>query len=258
MSPRWNSRMVHSRERFLEMENFLHWFLTMDSWQASVSSTSSYAGADDCCFYSGRRKDRPLVRLTLHIFIYRGAYHTNSSEVIRDIDALRKHGHASLAFFYCDFREDQKKELRGLLSSLLVQLCHQSDTYCDVLSDFYSEYGSGSQHASDDALVGCLKDLLKLPGQTPVYLVVDGLDECPITADMPTPREEVLNFIDDLVKLELPNLRICLTSRPEIDVKAVLSPLTSSSISLHREKGQIQDIVNYIRSVVNTNKGMRR
>jgi hypothetical protein len=29
---------------------------------------------------------------------------------------------ASLAIFYFDFREDQKKDLRGLLSSLLAQL----------------------------------------------------------------------------------------------------------------------------------------
>lgn len=171
---------------------------------------------------------------------------------------MRKDGDALLAFFYFDFREDQKKELRGLLSSLLVQLCHQSESYCDVLSAFYSEHGSGSQHASDDALVGCLKDLLKLPGQIPVYLVVDGLDECPITAHMPSPREEVLNFIDDLVKSKLPNLRICLTSRPEIDVKVVLSPLTSYSVSLHREKGQMQDIDKYISFVVNTDKGMRQ
>src|SRR5260221_11926977 len=185
--------MVHSRERFLEMENFLHWFLTMDSWQASVSSTSSYAGADDCCFYSGRRKDRPLVRLTLNIFIYRGAYDTNSSEVIRDIDALRKHVHASLAFFYCDFREDQKKELRGLLSSLLVQLCHQSDSYCDILSKLYSDHAKGLRSPSDDALVGCLKDLLKLPRQAPVYVIVDALDECPESSAVLSPRVEVLN-----------------------------------------------------------------
>jgi hypothetical protein len=55
-----------------------------------------------------------------------------SSTIVEDIDAMRKAGLASLAFFYCDFREDQKKDLRGLLSSLLVQLCHQSDSYCDI------------------------------------------------------------------------------------------------------------------------------
>ena len=171
---------------------------------------------------------------------------------------MRKVGLASLAFFYCDFRETQKKNLRGLLSSLLVQLCFQSDSYCDMLSNFFTEHGRGSQHASDDALIGCLKDLFKLPGQAPVYLVVDALDEYPITSDMPSPREEVLNLISELLKSGLPNLRICVTSRPETDVKVVLNPLTSYSVSLHREKGQIRDIKDYIKSVVNTDQGMQR
>jgi hypothetical protein len=171
---------------------------------------------------------------------------------------MRKIGLASLAFFYCDFKEDKKKVLRGLLSSLLVQLCHQSNSYCGVLSELYLTHGCGLQQASDDALIGCLKDLLKVPGQAPVYLVVDALDECPITAYMPSPREEVLNLIDELVKSGIPNLHLCVTSRPETDVKAILDPLTSYSISLHSEKGQMRDIDNYIRSVVNTDKGMRK
>jgi len=56
-----------------------------------------------------------------------------SSAIIQDIDAMRKSGLASLAFYYCDFRGDQKKDRRGLLASMLVQLSHQSDSYCDML-----------------------------------------------------------------------------------------------------------------------------
>ena len=37
-----------------------------------------------------------------------------SSAIIEDIRVLQKSGLASLAFFYCDFREDQKKDRRGL------------------------------------------------------------------------------------------------------------------------------------------------
>ena len=98
---------------------------------------------------------------------------------------MRKAGLASLAFFYCDFREDQKRGLRGLLSSLLVQLCHQSDSYCDILTNFYSENAKGSRDPSDDALAECLMKLLKLPGLAPVYLIVDALDECPNTSAVP-------------------------------------------------------------------------
>ena len=171
---------------------------------------------------------------------------------------MRKSGLASLAFFYCDFREDQKKNLRGLLSSLLVQLCHQSDSYCDILSYLYLEHAKGSRHPSDDALVKCLGEILKLPGQAPVYLIIDALDECAIKSSMPSPREKVLVLVGELLDSQFPNLRICVTSRPETDIKAVLDPLTFRSISLHDESGQLEDIDSYIKSVVKMDRMMRR
>ncbi|KAF8468611.1 hypothetical protein DFH94DRAFT_847987 [Russula ochroleuca] len=180
------------------------------------------------------------------------------STIIQDIDAMRKAGLASLGFFYCDFREDEKKSLRGLLSSLLVQLCHQVDSYHEVLSKFYTEYANGSRDPGNDALAGCLKDLLKLPGQAPVYLIVDALDECPNASTIPSPRAKVLNFMEELIKPQFPNLRICLTSRLETDIKVVLDPLVLRSVSLHDERGQKEDINEYIKSVVSTHPENQR
>ena len=171
---------------------------------------------------------------------------------------MRKLGLASLAFFYCDFREDQKKDIRGLLSSLLVQLGHQSDPYCDVLFKLYLEHANGSRQPSDEVLVECLKEMLKLPGQAPVYFIMDALDECPITSSLPSPRDKVLMFVEELIASQLPNLRICVTSRPETDIKVVLYPLTFHFISLHDECGQMDDIENYIKSVVDADQMMRR
>jgi hypothetical protein len=160
--------------------------------------------------------------------------------------------------FYYDFRDEKKKDLHGLVSSMLVQLCHQSDSYCNILSNFYIDHEEGSQDPGDDELVCCLKDILDLPGQAPIFLIVDGLDECPDTTSLPSPREVVLNFLKDLIDSQHPNLRICVTSRPETDIKLVLDPLTFRSISLHEEKGQKEDIEKYIRSVVTTSGKMRR
>ena len=175
-----------------------------------------------------------------------------SSTVIEDIHAMQKVGLASFAFFYCDFREDRKKELRGLFSSFLVQLYHQSDSYFDILSKFYSEHGKGSRPPTNDALAGCLMDLLKLPGLAPVYLIVDALDECPNPSVVRSPREEVLNLIKELVNAQIRNLRVCVTSRPELDIKSILDPLIFRSVSLHDESGQKRDIEDYIKSVINT------
>ena len=181
-----------------------------------------------------------------------------SSSIIQDIVAMQKAGLASLAFFYCDFREDQKKDLRGLLSSLLVQLCHQSDSYSDILFKFYSDHAKGSRHPSDDELARCLTDLLKLPRQAPVYVIVDALDECPNTSAVRSPRAKVLNLIQELIKSRCPDLRICVTSRPETDIKDVLDTLTFSTLSLHDEGGQKRDIEDYIKSVIHTHPKNRR
>ena len=181
-----------------------------------------------------------------------------SSTIIQETDVMRKSGLASLAFYYHDFREDQKQDRRGLLSSILFQLCDQSDTYHDVLSTFYSTHRHGAQNPSNDELLRCLKELLDLPGQAPVYLIIDALDECPNTSAIPSPREQVLTLLEHLVESRLRNLRLCVTSRPETDIKIALEPLTFRSISIHDESGQKEDIENYIRSVVNTDPKNRR
>ena len=169
---------------------------------------------------------------------------------------MQKLGLASLAIFYHDFREDGKKHLSGLLSSVLFQLCNQSDSYYDILFAFYATHDNGAQLPGDDQLVQCLMDLLKCPGARPVYLVIDALDECPSTSSLSSSRENLL-FLEDLIKAQLPNLRICVTSRPEIDINAILEPLAFRSVLLHDESGQKQDIIKYIESTVHTNKNMK-
>jgi NACHT domain len=174
-----------------------------------------------------------------------------SSTIIQDIDTMRRAGLLSLAFFYFDFREEKKKGLRGLVSSLLVQLCRQSDYYHDRLFKFYLEHAPGFHCPSDDTLVGCLKDLLKLPGLAPVYIIVDALDECPNIPAVRSPRQEVLNLIELLIKSQFPNLRICVTSRPETNIKDILDPLTFRPVSLPSEPGHRKDIMSYIKLVIN-------
>ena len=208
-------------------------------------------------FHSGRWKKRLLVR---EIFIFPSQeilIALVSSTIIEDIHAMRKAGLASLAFFYCDFREDRKKELRGLLSSFLVQLIPQSDSYFDIIFNFYSEHDKGLRPPSEDALVGCLKGLLNLPGLAPVYLIVDGLDECSNLSVVRSPRAEVLRFIEELVKTQILNLRVCVTSRPELDIEDALDRLTFRSVSLHDQSGQKRDIEDYIKWVINASTTKR-
>jgi hypothetical protein len=155
-----------------------------------------------------------------------------------------------MAYFYFDFRDIDKRSRRNLLRSLLVQLSARSDPFCDVLSRLYEAHDNGTRQPSDSDLVRCLKEMLTLSGQAPVYLILDALDECPNTSAVPSSREQVVGLIKELVGLRLPSLRICVTSRPEVDIRVAFESLVSHSVSLHDESGQKEDIAEYVRSVV--------
>jgi hypothetical protein len=163
----------------------------------------------------------------------------------------------SLAIFYCDFKDDRKKNVSEFLSSVISQLCDQSGSYYEILSDFYSTYRNRGQSLDNDKLFQYLIKLLECPGARPVYLVIDALDECPITSSESSPREKLLLYLEALVEAKLPKLRICVTSRPEFDIEVILKPLAFRAISLHEESGQKKDIMMYIESFVNTNSNMQ-
>ena len=114
---------------------------------------------------------------------------------------------AYLAYFYFDFRDEEKQNARNLVTS---------------------------------------------------HIVMDALDECPDDSGWPkNPRKEVLDAVQDLVSLLLPNLCVCVTSRLEADIKSVLNQLTIHAVSLHDEREQKEGIANYISTIVNSDRKMR-
>jgi hypothetical protein len=102
-----------------------------------------------------------------------------SSTIIQDIEALCKAGEASMAYFYFDFRNANKQGLHDLVPSLLTQLSAHSSLRCGILSELYSAYDGGTKQPSDSDLTKSLYDMLTLPDQRPIYLIMDALDESP-------------------------------------------------------------------------------
>src|SRR5260221_13657751 len=147
-------------------------------------------------------------------------------------------GQASMAYFYFDFRDISKQHWGDLVPSLLTQLSSRSDPRCDILSRLYSGHDSVGQQPNDDTLKRCLIEMLTLSDQRPIYLIMDALDECSNLSGIPTPRGRVLQLVKELIDLQIPTLRICVTSRPEFEIRDVLEPLTSLKVSLHDQTGQ--------------------
>ena len=174
----------------------------------------------------------------------------DSSSIIKDIQDMCPTGLAVLAIFYFHFGDTSKQDARNLLSSVLFQLCSQSNEFSQIVSSIYSSHGDGSREPSLVTLLGCLKTILALQGQAPLYIVVDALDECPNSSGLVTQRQEVLDILKELIESKLPHVRFCVTSRPEVDIQRVFDVLNPYDVSLHNQGGQIRDLAEYVKSVV--------
>ena len=196
-----------------------------------------------------------LLSLRMQKLIY-----SISSAIIQHVITLRDAGLASVAYFYFDFRDVDKKNHRNLLSSLLKQFSSRSKPCLDILSRIYAACDAGKEQPSERALVQCLKDMLAAQSlsKLPTYIILDAVDECPNTSGLPTPREQVLELLKALADLGLPNLHVCVTSRPEIDIRTALEPLASGHFSLHDQPGQKRDIDEYVSAIVQSDTKMRR
>jgi hypothetical protein len=167
-------------------------------------------------------------------------------------------GLATMAYYYFDFRDVKKQDCYGLLSSLVSQLSAESDSCYDILSQLYSDNMDGRREPDIDSLKECTKRMLNLPRQGPIYIIVDALDECPNLSGTPSAREEVLELIEELVDLKLSNVHLCVASRPEMDIRVILDRLTTLKISLHDETGHKEDIAEYIKFVVYSDRNMQK
>ena len=237
----------------------VYWIAIVDPWKAYVSATiSGERLLTDSNNHSGLWEKRHLVRFSSPASDRNLLF--SSSSVIQDIMALCETGSAIMAYFYFDFKDLKKQTCHDLLLSLVFQLSTRSSPCCDVLRRLYKAHVKGTQQPSDDTLKECLKEMLRLLGQCPIFIVLDALDECPDSSGFPPPRSEVLQLVKELVNLRLRQLYLCATSRPEVDIRAVLEPLAFRSVSLHDESGQKKDIADYIRSAVNSSPSiaMRR
>ena len=100
--------------------------------------------------------------------------------------------------------------------------------------------------------------MLTVLGEVPFYLILDALDECPNDSSTPSARKMVLDLVKDLVELRLPNLHLCITNRPESDIRTALEPLAAQQLNLDDESGHKQDIVNCVTFVVRSDQIMQK
>lgn len=57
----------------------------------------------------------------------------------------------------------------------------------------------GTQKYDIEPFKGCMTDVPNVLWQGPIYIVVDNLDECPYFPRRPSAREEMLEFVEEIV-----------------------------------------------------------
>lgn len=123
----------------------------------------------------------------------------------------------ALAYFYFSFTNPQSTDT--MLSSLVKQLCARRPTIPPSVVSFH-EYVDRGDRPDTAMLEEALLDTTC--GFSTVYIILDGLDECPTIDDQ---RWQLLKSLCRLLSKLPGNVHVFCTSRKEPDILHALKPL---------------------------------
>jgi hypothetical protein len=160
-----------------------------------------------------------------------------------------------IARYHFDSEKPDKRNLRGLLTSLVTQLRENSERHPEFMATLYTKCRDGSDPPSEAELTQLLThSLVEHQAQSPIYIFIDGVDHCMETDSTDSPRKKVLKFLEDLVRSRHSKLYICITSSQEEDMKKSLNQMVAGALSrlvmLHDQGEQKKDVKTYIGSFV--------
>ena len=151
------------------------------------------------------------------------------------IDNLKKDPSQTIAYFYFDYSDPKKQDLRGLLSSLVFQLGMHHEECRDHLKQ-----RCWTDSPTYDDLLSILSHVLRLSG--PTVLIIDALDECPEDIR----NISLLPFLESLRDMGGDQFRLLVTSRPESDISSRMPNFETHRLKFHDDKQHLQEICDYI------------
>jgi hypothetical protein len=154
----------------------------------------------------------------------------------------------AVAFFFCDYKDEQTHLPINILGALASQLARQNDAAYPILARYYQELHDSRQlgrNPTVDGLCAALSDMLLLYDQT--YLIIDGLDECGGHVD------EVVAAISSWAVTQ-DRLSIALLSRNEANIRGYLRDgYENVEIAAHTE-----DVTEYVTAQIEERVRTRR
>jgi len=140
---------------------------------------------------------------------------------------LRRMPNVAIAYFYFDFRDNDKRKISGMLQSCLAQLAAKSTTFPVTVEALYKKCNLGSQQPTQGDLRSALSSVVG--GFDRVFLVLDALDECSEWNQF-TGLFNMSNEWRD-------NLHLLMLSRREFDIERALEPY--HPVKIHIDQSQL-------------------
>jgi hypothetical protein len=178
----------------------------------------------------------------------------DSSSIIEEVNRTRNKSEI-IACYFIDSKKPDKRNFRGLLASLVTQLCEGSKRHPESMPTLYTKCRNGSDPPSEADLTQLLNRFLaELQVNFSIYIVIDGVDNCIEAESTEFPRKKVLKFLEDLVRSRHFILNICITGSLKEGMEKSLTPLAAGALSRHvildDQSEQKKDIETYIAAFV--------
>lgn len=153
----------------------------------------------------------------------------------------------SLAYFYCNYKEDQRKNPAAILRSIIKQLCAGSPGgFPEPVLDIYNKRKNDADLSNLLSMEECRSLLIRLSaGFLRTTIVIDALDECD-----PDNRGRLCDLLKHVVSSSSSKgntVKVLVTSREDRDLRAKFDNCENIYI---QERDNSQDISRYIEEEV--------
>ncbi|KAF8463704.1 hypothetical protein BDZ91DRAFT_796249 [Kalaharituber pfeilii] len=163
-----------------------------------------------------------------------------ASALLKDIISKHQHNPSiGICFFFFNFQAADTQKPIQLFSVLLKQLCRSQRVIPRGLQALYTKCHSNDKPPTLHELQHQFEAVSSSFQE--VFLVIDAFDECE-----QDDRKEILNGITSLFQHCLANIKLCVTSRPEKDIKRAFTSSGFSIIKIEATKVD-QDISRFVR-----------
>ena len=140
----------------------------------------------------------------------------------------------AVAVLYLSYRDQEKQSAKNLIGSLVRQVAHRKMALSDDVIGLYHDHTLKGSRPTINELSSLLHSEINTLSE--VFILVDAMDECSVNDYT---REELLITLQRL--LEMPNVRLMITSRPVASIDAHLQDMAYLEI-----RAADEDIRKYI------------